>query len=154
MTGRGSASDLGATPAAARARLESVCPFFIVRDLEPSIAFYVDKLGFEVTFKGPPNDPYFAIVERDGAWFMLKAITPDVGPVPNHTRHGWARWDAYIQVPEVDALYEELTSRGVIFDSPLGVNSDKLRGFEVLDADGYRLYFGRLAKEGDAPAPA
>jgi catechol 2,3-dioxygenase-like lactoylglutathione lyase family enzyme len=141
----------GSAPAAIRAKLNSVCPFFIVRDIEPSIAFYVDKLGFAVTFKGPPDDSYFAIVERDGAWFMLKAITPEVGPVPNHTRHGWARWDAYIDTPDPDALAEEFASRGVTFDSPLDVNSDKLRGFEILDADGYRLYFGRVAREGDPP---
>ena len=138
-------------PSATRVRLDSICPFFIVRDIEPSIAFYVDRLGFEVTFKGPPDDPYFAIVERDGAWLMLKAITPDVGPVPNHTRHGWARWDAYINTPDPDGLAEEFASRGVAFDSTLDVNSDNLRGFEILDADGYRLYFGRPAKPGDPP---
>jgi catechol 2,3-dioxygenase-like lactoylglutathione lyase family enzyme len=138
-------------PAATRARLESVCPFFIVRDIEPSIAFYVDKLGFKLSFKGPDDDPYFAIVERDGAWFMLKAITPEVGPVPNHTRHGWARWDAYVYTPDPDLLAEEFASQGVVFDTALHVNSDNLRGFEILDADGYRLYFGRIAKPEDPP---
>jgi catechol 2,3-dioxygenase-like lactoylglutathione lyase family enzyme len=143
-----------AAPTVTRARLESICPFFIVRDIEPSIAFYVEKLGFDLTFKGPPDDPYFAIVERDGAWFMLKAITPEVGPVPNSSRHGWARWDAYINVTEVDALYAEYKERGIAFHSALDVNSDHLRGFEVRDADGYVLYFGRLAKPGDPPIPA
>jgi catechol 2,3-dioxygenase-like lactoylglutathione lyase family enzyme len=143
-----------AAPAATRARLESVCPFFIVKDLEVSLAFYVDQLGFKITFKGPDDDAYFGIVERDGAWFMLKAITPDVGPVPNSTRHGWARWDAYVYVPEVDALYEEYRSRDLAFQTPLGVNGDNLRGFELKDADGYVLYFGRLAAEGDPPVPA
>jgi len=143
-----------AAPTAARAKLESICPFFIVRDIEPSIAFYVDALGFELTFKGPPDDPYFAIVERDGAWFMLKAITPNVGPVPNHTRHEWARWDAYINTPDPDTLADEFAGRGVAFDSRLEVNGDNLRGFEILDADGYRLYFGRLAKPDDPPVPS
>jgi hypothetical protein len=104
-----------------------------------------------VSFKGPEDDPYFAIVERDGAWFMLKAITPEVEPVPNYTRHGWARWDAYIYVPDVDALYEEYKGCGVTFYSVLDVNSDNLRGFELQDADGYVLYFGRIARDGDPP---
>jgi catechol 2,3-dioxygenase-like lactoylglutathione lyase family enzyme len=142
-----------AAPTATRAKLESVCPFFIVRDLENSLAFYADKLGFEITFKGPDNDPYFGIVERDGAWFMLKAITPEVEPVPNHTRHGWARWDAYVSTPDPDALAEEFASRGITFDSPIDVNPDNLRGFEILDADGYRLYFGRNARPEDPPIP-
>ena len=32
---------------------------------------------------------------------------------------------------------------GVTFREPLGDNSDQLRGFEIADADGYVLYFGR-----------
>ena len=121
-----------------------IAPFFIVRDVMRSIAYYKDYLGFEVVFLGPDDDPYFAIVKRDGVRLMLKAITPEVQPTPNPSRHGWARWDAYVYSPDPDALFEELTSRGVSFREPLGINSDNLRGFEVMDADGYVLYFGRL----------
>ena len=53
----------------------------------------------------------------------------------------------------MDSLYEEFKSRGIVFDSKLDVNSDNLRGFEILDADGYRLYFGRITKDGDPPIP-
>ena len=130
-------------PAATRAQLGHVAPFFIVRDIMPAIAFYRDRLGFDVMFLGPDDDPYYALVKRDGAWLMLKAITPEVLPMPNPTRHEWARWDAYIHTPDPDALAAELASRGVSFREPLGVNSDNLRGFEVTDADGYVLYFGR-----------
>lgn len=128
---------------ATQTTLGHVAPFFIVRDVMRSIAFYRDRLGFEVTFLGPDDDPYFAIVKRDGVRLMLKAITPEVSPTPNPTRHSWARWDAYIYTPDPDALADELTSRDVSFREPLGDNSDQLRGFEVADADGYVLYFGR-----------
>jgi catechol 2,3-dioxygenase-like lactoylglutathione lyase family enzyme len=123
--------------------LSFAAPFFIVRDIMPSIAFYRDRLGFEVSFLGPDEDPYFAMLKRDGVWLMLKAITPDVQPMPNSSRHHWAKWDAYINTPDPDALADEFASRGVSFREPLGVNSDNLRGFEVTDADGYVLYFGR-----------
>lgn len=124
-------------------QLGFIAPFFIVRDLMPSLAFCTDRLGFEVIFLGPDEDPYFAMLKRDGVHLMLKAITPEVQPMPNPSRHGWARWDAYVYTPDPDALAEEFTSRGVSFHEPLGVNSDQLRGFEVMDADGYVLYFGR-----------
>ena len=133
------------SPATAQAQLEHVAPFFIVRDVTPAVAFYKDRLGFEVTFLGPDDDPYFAMLKRDGVWLMLKAITPEVLPTPNPSRHHWARWDAYIHTPDPDALAEEFASRGVSFREPLGVNADNLRGFEVMDADGYVLYFGRPA---------
>ena len=130
-------------PATARARLGHVAPLFIVRDVVPAVAFYEDRLGFAVTFLGPDDDPYFAMVERDGARVLLKAIAPDVPPTPNPSRHPWARWDAYIHTADPDALAEEFASRGVTFRAPLGVDADHLRGFEVMDADGYVLYFGR-----------
>lgn len=120
-------------------------PFFIVRDVPAALAFYHDRFGFEITFQGPePNDIFFGIVERGNAMIMMKAV--GVEPVPNCTRdikQGIARWDAYFHVPNPDALAAEFASRGVEFVTPLGDNDDNLRGFEVKDADGYMLYFGR-----------
>ena len=134
------------TSTTTQAQLGFVAPFFIVRDVMPSIAFYRDRLGFEVMFIGPDDDdPFFAMLKRDGVHLMLKAITPEVQPTPNPSRHPWARWDAYVYTPDPDALADEFISRGVSFREPLGINSDKLRGFEVVDADGYVLYFGRPA---------
>jgi len=40
-------------------------------------------------------------------------------------------------------LFEEYSSRGVTFHQPLLNDDDGLRGFEVADADGYILFFGR-----------
>lgn len=120
-------------------------PLFIVRGVPVTLAFYRDKLGFEVTFEGPePDDIFFGIVQRGRAMVMFKDI--DVDPVPNCTRdigHGIAAWDAYFYVPDPDALYEEFVSRNVAFKLPLCDNSDNLRGFEVRDINGYVLYFGR-----------
>ena len=67
--------------------LVSISPFFIVKDLQTSITFYRERLGFKLDFQGPNDDPYYAGVSRDGVGIMLKAILPDVLPCPNHTRH-------------------------------------------------------------------
>lgn len=123
--------------------LAYVSPFFIVTSLEASVSFYVDKLGFEVRFIGPEDDPFFAIVGRDHISIMLKEIAPDVKPAPNHTRHKWARWDAYISAADPDILFEEYRSGGVAFRQPIQDDGDGLRGFEIADADGYVLFFGR-----------
>ena len=132
-------------PATTKARLTSIWPFFIVRDVMAAIAFYRDRLGFDIAFLGPDDDPYWAIVQRDNVSIMLKAILPEVEPTPNPSRHPWARWDAYVHTGDPDGLADEFTSRGVVFREPLGINSDQLRGFEIEDADGYVLYFGRPA---------
>ena len=123
--------------------LTYVSPFFIVTSLKTSVSFYVDKLGFTVRYIGPDDVPFFAIVGRDHISIMLKEIAADVKPVPNHTRHKWARWDAYISAAEPDTLFEEYRSGGVAIRQPIQDDGDGLRGFEVADADGYVLFFGR-----------
>ncbi len=99
--------------------ITGIAPFFIVRDVPAALAFYRDRLGFEITFQGPePDDIFFGIVQRD----------------------------AYLHVPDPDALAAEFASRQVEFfrtieDSENG--DDGLRGFELKDLDGYVLFFGR-----------
>ena len=126
-------------------RIAGIAPFFIVKDVPAALAFYRDRLGFEITFQGPePEDIFFGIVERGAAMIMMKAIGVD--PVPNYTRdikQGIARWDAYLYVPDPDALAAEFASRNVEFFQPLTDTEDGLRGFELKDADGYMLFFGR-----------
>ena len=128
-----------------QAEIAGISPFFIVNDVPTSLSFYRDRLGFEITFQGPaPDDIFFGIVRRGGAQILMKAI--GVAPVPNYTRdvkQGIARWDAFVAVPDPDALAAEYTSRNVEFFEPLKDTDDGLRGFEVKDADGYLLFFGR-----------
>ncbi len=128
-----------------RPLISGISPFFIVNDVPTSLAFYKDQLGFEITFQGPePDDIFFGIVRRGGAQILMKAI--GVAPVPNYTRdikQGIARWDAFVHVPDVDALAAEYAARNVEFFQPLQDTDDGLRGFEIKDADGYLLFFGR-----------
>ena len=121
--------------------LVSISPFFIVKDLQASIAFYRERLGFQLDFDGPAGDVYYAGVSRDGIGIMLKEILPDVLPCPNHTRHPWARWDAYIYTLDPDTLFDEFRQRGVPFVKELSFIDEGLWGFEITDADGYVLAF-------------
>ena len=125
--------------------ISGIAPFFIVRNVPAALAFYRDRLGFDITFQGPdPDDIFFGIVQRGGAMIMLKAV--GVEPAPNYTRdvkQGIARWDAYLYVPDPDGLAAEFSSRNVEFSQPLKNDDDGLRGFELKDADGYVLFFGR-----------
>ena len=131
--------------------LASISPFFIVKDLQVSIAYYVERLGFQLEFQGPDDDVYYAGVSRDGIGIMLKAITPDVLPQPNHTRHEWARWDAYVYTLDPDSLFDEFSRRGASFVKTLSFIDDGLWGFEIADADGYVLAFFHLRR--DEPKP-
>jgi len=135
------------TPEGASGNLASINPFFIVKDLQASISHYIERLGFQLDFQGPDQDPNYGRVSRDGIGIMLKAILPDVLPRPNRTRHEWARWDAYIHTLDPDALFDEFRQRGVSFVTQLSFIDEGLWGFELTDADGYVLAFARVRNE-------
>lgn len=125
--------------------IAGIAPFFIVRNVPAALSFYRDRLGFDITFQGPePDDIFFGIVQRGAAMIMFKDVGVD--PLPNYKRdvqQGIARWDAYLHVPDPDALAAEFSSRHVELSRPLEDDDDGLRGFELTDGDGYVLFFGR-----------
>ena len=125
-----------------RASVQAISPFFIVTDVDQTIAFYRDKLGFESRLRQPDQNPFFAILGRDGAQLFVKSEA-GVLPMPNSTRHPHLRWDAYIYAPDPDALAAEFANEGAAFSRPLQDTHDGLRGFELHDPDGYVLFFGR-----------
>jgi catechol 2,3-dioxygenase-like lactoylglutathione lyase family enzyme len=125
-----------------RAATEHISPFFIVSNVDQTIGFYRDKLGFETRFQEPKRDPFFAIIGRGGAQILVKS-DDSVSPLPNPRRHPSMRWDAFVYAPNPDALAAEFAGLGAMFSVPLKDTHDGLRGFEVCDPDGYVIFFGR-----------
>ena len=113
--------------------VKQAVPFFMVTDIDASLRFYVDGLGFAVqwTHQFEPTFPVFAELSRDGVALFLTEHTGDCKP-------GGA---CYIIVDDVDALYREITGRGVKpaeapEDAPWGA-----REMLVVDPDDNRLRF-------------
>ncbi len=65
-----------------RAKTQAISPCFIVSDVDQTIAFYRDKLGFETRFREPEDGPFFAIIGREGVQIFIKS-DKDVSPLPN-----------------------------------------------------------------------
>ena len=78
---------------------------------------------------------------------MLKKISRDVLPCPNHTQHEWARWDAYVYTLDPDALFDEFKQRGASFVKELSFIDDGLWASRSPDADGYVIAFFRTRDE-------
>ncbi|MDT7816238.1 MAG: hypothetical protein QOJ42_6154 [Acidobacteriaceae bacterium] len=78
-----------------RPKTQGISPFFIVSNVDQTIAFYRHKLGFETRFQEPHRNPFFAVIGRDGVQILVKS-DKDVSPLPNPKRHPSMRWDAYV----------------------------------------------------------
>lgn len=120
-----------------------ISPFFIVKDAVLAANFYREKLGFSIEHLKPRDEPFFAIVRRDQIQIFLKAVSDEIVAHPNHSRHEWAPWDAFIFAEDPEALADDFLNRGAALNTEVILREDGLYGFEVSDLDGYMLFFGR-----------
>jgi uncharacterized glyoxalase superfamily protein PhnB len=116
--------------------LTGIAPQFLVDDLDRAIAYYCDKLGFELDFK---YQGFYAGVSRDGFAIHLKCA-PKL-PADREFRKQNEHLDAYISVSGVRGLFSELEMRGAQVIRPLAEQPWACVDFYVEDADGYVLCF-------------
>jgi uncharacterized glyoxalase superfamily protein PhnB len=118
------------------ARVTAIAPQLLVDNLNTALAYYRDRLGFQVDFT---YESFYASVSRDGVPIHLKCAPKTVGDRAHRKQH--EHLDAYVAVTGVEALYEELQSRGARILKPLEERPWACRDFYVEDADGYILCF-------------
>lgn len=128
-------------------QLHSISPQFIVDDVEESVEYYREKLGFEFDgFWGYP--PRLASVLRDGIEIMLRRSGEGEQQSvsrPQPKRRGKRNLisDACISVADVDALYRELKSRKARIISRPTDTEYETREFAVEDCNGYVICFAQ-----------
>ncbi|HEY7069828.1 MAG TPA: VOC family protein [Acidimicrobiales bacterium] len=114
-------------------KFTAVVPVVPVRNAADAIAFYRDKLGFDLAFEAGPD---YAGVARLGVELHLDGVVNDAAGAVS----------VRITVHGVDALYAELEPRGVIHpEEPLEIKPWGLRQFSVVDLDGNRITFAQPA---------
>jgi|SRR5215471_15529906 len=117
-------------------RLTGIAPQFLVDDLDQAIAYYRDKLGFELDFK---YQSFYASVTRDGFAIHLKCA-PTPAAEREHRKQN-EHLDAYISVSGIQGLFSELEKRGAKVIKPLEQRPWACLDFYVEDLDGYILCF-------------
>ncbi len=121
------------------ARVTGIAPQFLVDDLDRAIAYYRDKLGFELDFT---YRSFYASVTRNGFAIHLKHA-PKVAADREHRKQN-EHLDAYISVSGIRALFSELDERGARVIKPLEETPWACLDFYVEDPDGYILCFSEL----------
>lgn len=115
-------------------KLISYSSILAVSDLERSINFYVNKLGFTlVSFFGNPR--YTAEVKRDEAESITLLCIKSAIVSNNSIATLGFRCEG------IDAIYEEFKNNEVKIIEEIGIKEYKMREFRLLDPDGYILYF-------------
>lgn len=116
--------------------LTGLWPLLLVRDLERSIAFYRDVLGFQIAGEAvsQAGTRYWCRLQREGISLMLQQAEAEDGPLENCGRHV----AFYILCADADAWYAELTARGLSLAPPQTAEYGMRQVF-VPEPDGYVL---------------
>jgi uncharacterized glyoxalase superfamily protein PhnB len=127
---------MSTTPVVNGSRIRAIAPQFLVDDLDKAVGYYRDKLGFATDFV---YDSFYAGISRDGAPIHLKCAPKTLSDRTHRKRN--EHLDAYIDVSGLEALFEELQSRGASIVKPLEHRPWACKDFYVEDVDGYLLCF-------------
>jgi len=121
------------------AEVTSLAPQFLVDDLSEAIAYYRDRLGFELDFV---YESSYASVSRDGFAIHLKCAPKTIADRTNRKQN--EHLDAYVGVRGIEALFDELKSNGAGIIRSLEERPWGCRDFYVEDLDGYLLCFSEV----------
>jgi len=135
------------TQTSVESNVQQAVPFFLVQNMEASVQYYVDGLGFKMTKKWTPEGKLrWCWLELGEAAIMLQPFWRD-GPHTNvpATPVGLGVSIAFT-CKDAIAIYRELIARGVEATRPFVGNGMWVT--QVADPDGYQLFFESVT---DAP---
>ena len=123
---------------------KKLTPNLLVANVERSLAFYVDTLGFERGMTVPEESPYvFASVTGGAVEIFLNDAAAAVKEYPAFGgRPLGATGTMYIEVDGVDALHDRLKPHAAVV-MPLTTQFYGMREFAIEDPDGYVITFAQ-----------
>jgi len=116
-------------------RIKKMSPQLLVSDLESSIEFYTEKLGFDLDFR---HEDFYAGIIKEGYSIHLKLGSP--ASDERQSKRDNEDLDIVFSVQGIEDLYEEYSTRSVEFTQPLRAMAYG-KEFYVADPDGYILGF-------------
>ncbi|HZE70802.1 MAG TPA: VOC family protein [Pyrinomonadaceae bacterium] len=113
--------------------------FLEVNNLEESLAFYKDQLGFKVEKDNRETEPPMATLCAGNLKITLAQHLETM------LRRGRGV-HFFVAVPDVDLLYRQLSDRGVVVDNPVDEGWGG-RFITLADPDKYRFFFVTWAED-------
>jgi predicted enzyme related to lactoylglutathione lyase len=118
------------------ARLTGSSAVLLVADIDRSVEYYRDRLGFTCEVYGDPPD--FIVATRDDVTILMALCANPERIVPNW-RIVSNVWNVFIRVDDVEAIYEEVQGRSAEIDYTLYNAPSGFREFGVQDPDGHDI---------------
>lgn len=125
-------------------QFNKLTPNLVVSDVERSVAFYRDVLGFTVETTVPDTAPYqFAILRSGAVGVFLNAPEPAMAEYPAFKdRPIGGTLTLFIEVDGIDECYRALKDR-VLVVMELETKWYGMTEFAIADPDGYLITFAQ-----------
>jgi catechol 2,3-dioxygenase-like lactoylglutathione lyase family enzyme len=115
-----------------------------VRDLNESLAFYVDLLGFKIHGKFPESAPTWAGLASGNARVMLSTFARVAEPA--------LTGEIYMYPDDLDVAWERLKDAAPVVEEPV-TREYGMREFSVRDPNGYLITFAQSTEPHDHDHP-
>ncbi|HEY0788651.1 MAG TPA: VOC family protein [Thermoanaerobaculia bacterium] len=123
--------------------VKQAVPFFMVTDIEASVRFYVDGLGFVMTHEWRPEHAagrlQWCSLQLGGAAVMLQELRRDGAAAKGREGPLGKGVSIYFICADAIAVYHDVVARGVSAGRPFVGNGMWVTSVD--DPDGYRLFF-------------
>jgi catechol 2,3-dioxygenase-like lactoylglutathione lyase family enzyme len=122
---------------------KKLTPNLLVANVERSLAFYEDVLGFERGFSVPEQSPFvFASVNGGPVEIFFNDAAGAIKEYPGFGgKPLGATGTIYLEIDGIDALHDRLEAANVPIVMPLATQFYGMREFAIEDPDGYVITF-------------
>ena len=122
-------------------RLKDMVAILICDDVQLSIRFYEDILGFTVVDRmDAVGRTGWASIRKDDVQLML--ASPDYMPIPEKAEGRLSQAMFYFYPDDVEQLHAEISNKGMN-PSKIETRLYGMKEFELIDPDGHVLVFGQ-----------
>jgi uncharacterized glyoxalase superfamily protein PhnB len=120
-----------------------ITPVLFVKEVEKSLPFWVDRIGFEKTVEVPgENGLAFAILVHDGAELMLQSLASVLQDEPKFAPKGPAGGASlFLEVADFEDILKRL--EGYPIEMPERITNYGMREVGVRDPDGHIALFAK-----------
>jgi uncharacterized glyoxalase superfamily protein PhnB len=122
-----------------------IFPVLAVKNLDASVKFYTEKLGFKLDFNfaGPDGKNAFASVSLPGNNSLMLSAVDNL----EQRGHGVVLMLYLADDKDLDTYYKEVQVKGVSITQPIKDEYWGDRVFSLTDPDGYVLSFAKTTQQ-------
>lgn len=125
--------------------VKRITPVLYVKEIEPCVTFWVDRLGFQKTAEVPDGQRLgFVILQKDGTEIMYQSFASAEKDAPTAAREiNGGRTFLYVEVDKLEPIMDAMKGANIVI--PLRTTFYGAKEIGVKDPAGHVIVFAEMA---------